>query len=1280
MKKLFRLSSAAIIFILVLSLFSSPILSNSNAVLAQEVSPTLPNEPAEIETPTPVPTQEPQPTPTEEPTAESTMLPTEEMSLEPTSSPEEFNSDVPVFRWSIQINGKSQGPSTKAMQTLNSLKSQGVMSEFVNNRLQLSGLQDIDQMKQTIFESLPEGFDFMGGPISLLINYPAETGKEVIIHLEVRTTTGYEWVLLPSSEFEFTQSGSSEYHARSTGMGVPSVQTMRFIPNFSGTGTLHLAYQRVFEPDLPISTEMQIDLVDAPVELDLSDPMPKNVEHKSAVIVGEESTTAFDDIPLKGIVLPGSFDWRSYGVVPAVRDQGACGSCWAFGTVGVMESAVNIGGGGLPNLSEQMLVSCNRDDWGCNGGLTAHKYHFNVEAVGQMYPGAVYEYDMPYIGQPLGSGCLLNDKIAYKLSGWEFVTGSEWTVPTVDEIKSAIYTYGPVTAGVCAGSGWNTYSGGVYSTDDDCGGGTNHQIILVGWDDSTQTWILRNSWGPYWGDEGYMHIRWNTSRVGEGTSWVKYGLSSTIPTAPTLVSPVSGFVTNDPNVNLSWSEVIFGTSYDVQVDNNADFSSPESTGTSISETSYLPAGLLDGKYYWRVRAKNLIDQTGSWSSSRYFTIDATPPVPPVLSTPINGSQVVGTPTFTWLASATASHYQLQYETTIDGDPETYLFRSPEVTTLSYKPGVTPYLMAPLYWSVRAKDSIGNWSAWSTPFTVTVVPPVPLKPVLTSPVSGLLTNNPAPTLAWNMVAYADTYEIQVDTTYTFLAPLVQEHVGITELSHVIDSLPDGKYYWRVRARNVNNAAGAWSAYRYFSIDTTAPAVPVLTKPLNGSQSIGTPTFTWLASATAKYYQVQCDDVDDGTDTYDYLSLSNITVLTHKPTVTPSLMTVTYWYVRAQDPAGNWSAWSAPFTVTVVPPVPLKPVLTTPVSGLVTNNPSPTLAWNTVAYADTYEIQIDTTYTFLAPLVQEYVGITSLNHILDPLPDGKYYWRVRARNVNNAAGAWAAYRYFTIDTTAPAAPVLSQPAENAPGIRTMPTFSWLGAATANAYQFQYDNDTAFSDPVSYTSPVLTVLSHKPSLTMSVGTWYWRVRARDAVGNWGAWSPYRTLTILPPAVTNGNFEAGGASWSQYSSNGYALITTSLPISAHNGSYAAWLGGDDYETSLLTQTGINMSGVRYLHFWYFIGSEDYCGYDFGRVWINGVVIKTYNLCSSTNSSGWTHQVIDLQSYTGNTISLEFSATTDVVFNSNFFVDDVSITNSSSTPVTATVTMTGSNIAERKK
>jgi C1A family cysteine protease len=110
-------------------------------------------------------------------------------------------------------------------------------------------------------------------------------------------------------------------------------------------------------------------------------------------------------------------------------------------------------------------------------------------------------------------------------------------VPTVDQIKYAIATYGPVTAGICAGRAFDYYSGGIFSTDEtaNCQGTdflpfqTNHQIILVGWNDAGGYWILRNSWGSYWGEDGYMKIAYNTSHVGEGTSWVTWGYRIYMP-------------------------------------------------------------------------------------------------------------------------------------------------------------------------------------------------------------------------------------------------------------------------------------------------------------------------------------------------------------------------------------------------------------------------------------------------------------------------------------------------------------------------------------------------------------------------------------------------------------------------------------------------------------------------------------------------------------------------------------------------------------------------------
>jgi C1A family cysteine protease len=232
----------------------------------------------------------------------------------------------------------------------------------------------------------------------------------------------------------------------------------------------------------------------------------------------------------EAVALPTSYDWRTYGAAPAVRDQGACGGCWAFGTVGIMESALKISGLPMTDLSEQFLISCNSDGWDCDGGLTAHMYHYDTLGQSQSSIGAVLEADKPFIES--NGTCTVAYDHPYILSNWSFITADEFTLATVDQIKTAIYNHGPVTAGICAGDAFNDYVSGVFSTDEiatTCTDGsevyTNHQIILVGWNDNNGVdvdgyWILRNSWGAFWGESGYMKIKYGTSRVGEGPSYV----------------------------------------------------------------------------------------------------------------------------------------------------------------------------------------------------------------------------------------------------------------------------------------------------------------------------------------------------------------------------------------------------------------------------------------------------------------------------------------------------------------------------------------------------------------------------------------------------------------------------------------------------------------------------------------------------------------------------------------------------------------------------------------
>ena len=234
--------------------------------------------------------------------------------------------------------------------------------------------------------------------------------------------------------------------------------------------------------------------------------------------------------------LPEAFDWRDYDGCTPIRDQGGCGSCWAFSTVGALECNIRIVHGASVDLAEQWLVSCNQEteppvvledgEWGCNGGWFAHDYHSGVKTDACGGSGAVIESDFPYMQDDLPCDCPYPHH--YFIDDWAYV-GPEFDLPEVNAIKQAIVTYGPVSAAVYVDLAFHQYTDGVFNLSQN--ETVNHGIVLVGWDDklgASGAWILRNSWGDGWGMDGYMYIEYGCSNVGFGACYVDYaGLAQT---------------------------------------------------------------------------------------------------------------------------------------------------------------------------------------------------------------------------------------------------------------------------------------------------------------------------------------------------------------------------------------------------------------------------------------------------------------------------------------------------------------------------------------------------------------------------------------------------------------------------------------------------------------------------------------------------------------------------------------------------------------------------------
>ncbi|KAL1220775.1 putative cysteine protease RD21B [Cardamine amara subsp. amara] len=204
--------------------------------------------------------------------------------------------------------------------------------------------------------------------------------------------------------------------------------------------------------------------------------------------------------PRVGDALPDSVDWRKEGAVADVKDQGSCGSCWAFSTIGAVEGINKIVTGELISLSEQELVDCDTSyNQGCNGGLMDYAFEFIIKN-----GGIDTENDYPY--KASDGTCDQNRKNAKVVT-----IDSYEDVPTNNEaaLKKAL-AHQPISVAIEAGGrAFQLYSSGVF--DGICGTELDHGVVAVGYgtEDGKDYWIVRNSWGNRWGESGYIKMERN---------------------------------------------------------------------------------------------------------------------------------------------------------------------------------------------------------------------------------------------------------------------------------------------------------------------------------------------------------------------------------------------------------------------------------------------------------------------------------------------------------------------------------------------------------------------------------------------------------------------------------------------------------------------------------------------------------------------------------------------------------------------------------------------------
>jgi predicted secreted protein len=594
----------------------------------------------------------------------TTNIEEQSLALEPTHDPE-----TPIDFYAHTVQEKLNDPNIQVAAR------RVTVAEKTYIELTISGNGDVEQLRSILHSRADALPSLISGYSHILIEADFTAWHPVEIVLDSNISTGYSWSVDPVDLTAYTEKAADQYESVSENIGSKQKQHITLNARQDGPIILDLYYRRPWENYDGQVTRNTLTIQAGTIggRLDLSgfeNPLPviTAVRNLTGITLNPSPDgTLFDRLDLWEVVkslpavvlinpfsgnssnpsptvLPDYFSWGDTGKLTPIRDQGACGTCWAFSAAGIMESDRLIAGGTSQDLSEQYLVSCNNDgfnrlegginapyscDWG-GWSWDAHDYHIDQTGRNGNPVGAVLESTFGYTS---GGGSIPDCYTLsaadhpHKLASKTYVYPSNiHSIPPVDILRQAILDHGPISVDMCAGPTFQSLDNGymlIGDESDHCpySSGINHAVILVGWFENPTYggfWIVKNSWGTDWGTDGYGYIKWGISHIGYEANYVTYILPP--PSSDfSKLSPEDGTAgLGFHHQSFAWEAATNATSYKICIDS---FPNAACSATWISSPTNLVwwTDLFTGTTYeWQVKASNTTGDTeadfGNWFS------------------------------------------------------------------------------------------------------------------------------------------------------------------------------------------------------------------------------------------------------------------------------------------------------------------------------------------------------------------------------------------------------------------------------------------------------------------------------------------------------------------------------------------------------------------------------------------------------------------------------------------------------------------------------------------